>query len=94
MLMQLTNANWKVLRAVARAGGKPVAGTALRLDMSSATRDGTFLTTLVTDGLLARVSGAADKPFAAAYELTYMGQKAAEYGEYDVPWEEIRNREK
>ncbi len=92
MMVQLTASDWKVLRAVARAKGKPVAGTKLRLDMSRRTKDGSFLTALVQGQLLDRVTGAADKPFEATYVLTATGKEAAEYGEYDVHWGELRER--
>jgi hypothetical protein len=46
-------------------------------------KDGTFLTQLVDEGLLTRVSGSPDRPFEATYTLTALGEHAAEYGEYD-----------
>lgn len=47
------------------------------------TKDGSFLTALVEEGLLDRVTGSAEKPFEATYALTALGDYAAEYGEYD-----------
>ncbi|WP_232069822.1 hypothetical protein [Gemmata massiliana] len=47
------------------------------------TKDGTFLTTLVDEGLLTRATGTADAPFDATYSLTEKGEHAAEYGEYE-----------
>jgi len=73
---------WQVLRAVRRSR-KPPTGRDLRLVPSPRTRDGTFLSELVTDGLLARVTGNEDAPFEATYSLTEKGKNAAEYGEYE-----------
>lgn len=80
---------WQVLRAVARANGKPVIGHELRLNMARRTKDGSFLTRLVDAGLLARemplVSDERDAkkslPFRYTYTLTEKGARAAEYGE-------------
>jgi hypothetical protein len=47
------------------------------------TKDGSFLTVLVEEELLSRVSGSKDKPFEATYALTEKGHHAAEYGEYE-----------
>jgi hypothetical protein len=55
----------------------------LRLVPNRKTKDGSFLTALVEEGLLDRASGTGDKPFEATYSLTEKGQFAAEYGEYE-----------
>lgn len=73
---------WQVLRTVKRSH-KPSVGRALRLIPSRKTKDGSFLTELVTAGLLARVTGTAHAPFDATYALTERGAFAAEYGEYE-----------
>lgn len=73
---------WQVLRTVKRSK-KPPTGRALRVVPSRKTKDGSFLSALVEDGLLARVTGAADAPFEATYALTEKGKHAAEYGEYE-----------
>lgn len=72
---------WQVLRTVKRTK-KPPTGLVLRLIRNSKTKDGSFLTDLVNEGLLTRVTGSADAPFDATYSLTEKGQHAAEYGEY------------
>jgi hypothetical protein len=73
---------WQVLRTAKRSK-KPLTGRALRLAPTRNTKDGTFLVTLVTEGLLAFVTGGEDAPFDATYELTEKGKHAAEYGEYE-----------
>lgn len=73
---------WQVLRTVKRSKKAPT-GRALRLVPSRKTKDGSFLTTLVEEGLLERITGGADAPFEATYALTDKGQHAAEYGEYE-----------
>ena len=73
---------WQVLRTVKRSK-KPPTGRALRLVPSRATKDGSFLNAIVEDGLLVRVTGAADAPFEATYALTEKGKYAAEYGQYE-----------
>lgn len=73
---------WQVLRTAKRSK-KPLTGRALRLAPTRNTKDGTFLTILVTEGLLERVSGSEDEPFDATYALTEKGKHAAEYGEYE-----------
>lgn len=92
MQVTLGHHDWRVLRAVVRAKGKPVHGRILRLDMSRKTKDGTFLVRLVENGLLV-VSRAADDPFEATYVLTPPGKEAAEFGVYDVVWEDLKTRE-
>ena len=88
MTRDLSNFDWKLLRTLARAGGKPVNGRALRHVPSRTTKDGKFLGRLVEQGLIA-VAGADADPFVATYTLTPLGRQAAEYGEYDapMPWE-------
>jgi hypothetical protein len=71
-----------VLRTVKRSK-KPPLGRALRLVPSRKTKDGSFLTALVEEGLLSRLTGTAEAPFEATYSLTEKGQHAAEYGEYE-----------
>ena len=73
---------WQVLRAAKRSK-KPLTGRSLRLAPTRNTKDGTFLTALVTEGLLERVSGSESDPFDATYTLTDKGKHAAEYGEYE-----------
>lgn len=86
MLIQLHTRDWKVLRALVRAKGRPVPGAKLRPDMGRYTKDGTFLTKLVQFGLLA-VAEQGGEPFTSTYVLTESGRHAAEYGEHEVPWE-------
>jgi hypothetical protein len=71
-----------VLRTVKRSK-KPPTGRSLRLVPNRKTKDGSFLTALVEEGLLNRASGTEDKPFEATYTLTEKGQYAAEFGEYE-----------
>ena len=73
---------WQVLRTVKR-NKKPPTGRMLRLIPSRKTKDGSFLTAMVDEGLLDRVSGTASAPFDATYALTEKGKYAAEYGEYE-----------
>ncbi len=79
-VLPVTHFTWQVLRTVKRSR-RPPSGRALRLIPSKKTKDGTFLTALVTQGLLTRVTGSADAPFEATYVLTEKGKHAAEYGE-------------
>jgi hypothetical protein len=71
-----------VLRAVRRSR-KPPTGRDLRLAPTRRTKDGSFLTELVAEGLLVRLTGGEDAPFEATYSLTEKGKYAAEYGEYE-----------
>ena len=91
MLVDLTNFDWKLLRLILRAGGKPVPGRALRHTPTRFTKDGTFLGKLVERGLIA-VAADDEDPFAATYSLTAAGRHAAEHGEYEarMPWEAAR----
>lgn len=73
---------WQVLRTVKRSK-KPIDGRALRLVPSRKTKDGSFLTALIDEGLLEFVTGSASDPFTATYALTEKGKHAAEYGEYE-----------
>lgn len=75
---------WQVLRAVKRSKTPPI-GRALRLVPSRRTKDGSYLTELVDQGLLRRVTGTAAAPFEATYALTERGEHAAEYGECETP---------
>jgi hypothetical protein len=52
---------------------------------SRRTKDGSFLTDLVEQGLLTRATGTVAAPFEATYTLTERGEHAAEYGECDFP---------
>jgi hypothetical protein len=63
------------------------------MDMSRRTKGGGFLADLVAIGLLA-VAEAGPDPLAATYTLTDLGREAAEYGVYEMPWEEYRARAK
>jgi hypothetical protein len=75
---------WQVLRTVKR-GKTPPTGRSLRLVPSRRTKDGSFLTDLVEQGLLTRVTGTAAAPFEATYALTEKGEHAAEFGECEMP---------
>lgn len=75
---------WQVLRTVKR-GASPPTGRALRLVPSRRTKDGSFLTDLVEQGLLTRVTGTAAAPFEATYALNERGEHAAEFGECEMP---------
>ena len=75
---------WQVLRTVKRSRTPPTS-RALRLAPSRRSKDGTFLTEMVELGLLNRVTGTADSPFEATYELTERGEHAAEFGECERP---------
>ena len=55
----------------------------MRLVPNRKTKDGSFLTALVEEGLLSHATGSGEKPFEATYALTEKGQFAAEYGEYE-----------
>lgn len=92
MQISVKHSDWRVLRTLVRAKGRPVVGSKLRLEMSRLTKDGSFLTTLVRDGLL-KVAAPADTPFTATYTLTDLGKEAAEYGVYDVDWEALKKSE-
>lgn len=72
---------WQVLRTVKRSK-KPPTGLSLRLIRNRKTKDGSFLTDLVNEGLLSRPTGTAAAPFEATYALTEKGKHAAEFGEY------------
>ena len=77
-----THFTWQVLRTVKRSATPPT-GRILRIAPTVSTKDGAFLTVLVEEGLLTRVTGTADVPFEATYLLTPLGEHAAEYGEYE-----------
>ena len=81
-IRSISHFTWQVLRTVKRSK-KPLTGRDLRLIPNRHTKDGSFLTTLVDQGLLSCVTGSADLPFEATYSLTETGQHAAEYGEYE-----------
>ena len=82
-VMPVAHFTWQVLRTVKRSK-KPLTGRALRIVPSRRTKDGTFLTEMVEQGLLTRASGTADAPFEATYALTEQGTFAAEYGECEM----------
>ncbi len=73
---------WQVLRTAKRSK-KPLTGRALRLAPTRNTKDGSFLTALVEEGLFDRLTGSDEDPFEATYTLTEKGKHAAEYGEYE-----------
>jgi hypothetical protein len=93
-IMPVSHFTWQVLRAVKRSKTPPT-GKQLRLIPSRKTKDGTFLTALVAEGLLKVVGvdelppDATDRqktmpvPFRTRYLLTPKGEHAAEYGEYE-----------
>ncbi|QJW99902.1 hypothetical protein [Frigoriglobus tundricola] len=81
-VLPVSHHTWQVLRAVKRTK-RPAVGRALRLDWTRKTKDGSFLTKLVEDGLLVRTTGSAEDPFEATYSLSEQGEHAAEYGECD-----------
>lgn len=89
MQIPLSNHDWRVLRAVLRGRGRPVAGVELRMDLTRKTKDGSFLVVLVDLGLLA-VKNAAPDPFAAKYVLTETGRHAAEYGIHEIEWDTLK----
>jgi DNA-binding HxlR family transcriptional regulator len=92
MEVSLNNSDWRVLRQVLRAR-RPARGSTLRLEMTRRTKTGAFLTALVRYGLL-QVATPGETPFDATYTLTELGKHAAEYGIYEVAWEEYKNRGK
>ncbi|QJX00599.1 hypothetical protein [Frigoriglobus tundricola] len=83
-VLPVAHFTWQVLRTLKRSK-KPPTGRSLRIVPSRRTKDGSFLTELVDQGLLTRVSGTAAEPFDATYTLTERGEYAAEYGECDIP---------
>ncbi|QJW92655.1 hypothetical protein [Frigoriglobus tundricola] len=83
-VLPVAHFTWQVLRTIKRSP-QPLTGRALRLVPNRRTKDGTFLTELVDQGLLSRVTGAASDPFVATYALTDRGEYAAEFGECDMP---------
>jgi hypothetical protein len=99
MTHPLSREIWQVLRAILRAGSKGTEGWRLRLNPSRRNKDGSFLTELVSAGLLEDVGPckppALDEqvteavhepgPFHRRYRLTELGKHAAEYGEYEGP---------
>ncbi|VTR92134.1 unnamed protein product [Gemmata massiliana] len=76
----ISHFTWQVLRTAKRSK-KPVTGRELRIAPTRMTKNGSFLTKLVEEGLLSRVTGAAADPFEATYSLTEKGEHAAEFGE-------------
>jgi hypothetical protein len=88
MEVEVPHHEWRVLRLVKRTK-KPSLGRTLRVKMSRATKDGSFLTNLVKLGLMKIESHATD-PFEATYSLTELGKEAAEYGVYDVDLDVFR----
>ncbi|AWM38634.1 hypothetical protein GobsT_31860 [Gemmata obscuriglobus] len=73
---------WQVLRATKRSK-KPPTGRQLRISPTPRSKDGSFLTALVDEGLLKFVTGSPAAPFEATFSLTEKGEHAAEYGEYE-----------
>ena len=88
MQVTIPHLEWRVLRQVARTR-KPSAGTTLRLEMTRRTKDGKFLTDLVRQGLL-EVAAEGESPFETTYKLTERGKHAAEYGVFDMEWDEYK----
>lgn len=86
MQVNVSHADWQVLRHMVRSK-KPAIGSSLRLTLSRRTKDGTFLTDLVRMGLL-KVESKAKDPFEATYSLTELGKHAAEYGVFEIEFEE------
>ena len=86
--MNVPHFEWRVLRQVSRSK-KPSLGSSLRLEMSRRTKDGSFLTDLVKQGLL-KIETKAKDPFEAYYSLTERGKHAAEYGVFEVEFEEYK----
>jgi hypothetical protein len=79
---------WRVLRQVLRSK-KPPPGSSLRLEMTRRTRDGEHLVPLVRLGLL-KVEAKGKTPVESTYTLTDRGKHAAEYGVYDIEFEEYK----
>lgn len=89
MQISVHHLEWRVLRQVARTK-KPSLGSTLRLEMNRRTKDGSFLTKLVKQGLLS--VSPKGTPFESTYALTELGKHAAEYGVYDVSWEQYKEQ--
>lgn len=83
-VLPVTHFTWQVLRTIKRSKTPPT-GRALRLVPSRRTTDGSFLTNLVDQVLLTRVTGTAAVAFEATYSLTEHGEHAAEFGECEMP---------
>lgn len=83
MLVQLAHENWQRLRFLVRTGERT--GRDIRMTMSRKSRDGSYLTQLLNDGLIKVVVPAKDR-LDATYALTDLGRLAAEHGEYDKPY--------
>lgn len=88
MQVNVSHADWQVLRTVLRSK-KPSPGSSLRLAMTRRTRDGSFLADLVRMGML-KVESKNKDPFEATYSLTERGKHAAEYGVFEIDWEEYK----
>src|SRR4051812_19662409 len=89
MQVPLGHHDWRVLRHVVRKKGRPVHGRDLRLEMSRKTKDGSFRTALVRQGLLV-VEAEGETPFESTYRLTELGKHAAEYGVFEVDWATLK----
>ncbi|HUR54834.1 MAG TPA: hypothetical protein VMZ71_11930 [Gemmataceae bacterium] len=92
MLMPMGTFEWQVLRAILRASPNYPNGRQLRLVPSRRTKDGSFLTDIVTRGLIKVVSKNKD-PFEATYALTPLGEYAAEHGEYEAELSSLKKVE-
>ena len=92
MQIAIPTLEWRVLRQVARTR-RPSPGTTLRLEMTRRTKDGNFLSELVRQGLL-EIATPGETPFDATYRLTDLGSDAAEYGVYELSWEEYKAQRK
>jgi hypothetical protein len=87
----VTHFQWQVLRAVKRSRKSPT-GRELRLAPTRSTKDGKFLTTLIELGLLIRVDGTEKNPFDATYALSDLGKHAAEFGECEIPANDLQRK--
>ncbi len=96
MLISLAHHDWQLCRYIVRAGrarrAKGIPGRELRMYPARKNKNGQFLDTLVSEGLLVVVPGESPTPpdrkaepeqFKKLYDLTTLGEHAAEYGEYE-----------
>lgn len=94
MLVPLNTTEWRLLRRLLRAAGKPLLGRDLRkIDMSRRSRDGSVLRDMTAAGLIIPAAGQPAPAMRSggpgevvelrtAWLLTAVGRIAAEYGEY------------
>ena len=84
MMRDLSTVEWKTLRLLVRE--EAATGLNIRLMfMNRVTKDGSFLTTMVEEGLieLTDKSKPNSHPFEPTYRLTQVGKYAAEHGEIE-----------